>query len=323
MEIVIVALFILGAISLLLGIAYGSNPYIMVALSSLLAAALFLTGCTVQQPRPQVATTPTPIVQAAPQPELWQPVYQPEPPRPVRLRSIEPMASGGKTITFRAGEKYTLYCPETGTLTIKFPAGETIQDFGVGASGEWIVDKKKMGIDLPIGVIVIGRTPFAPSAELHVITDAEVYQFILIPQEGGVRQKQATLFQIVNLDTEARRAERQQRRMEVAEMERREREPEVPRLDAASIRTYQVSGDAVPWRPLSVVGDNQRTVIQLPAGIATQPTLTAIADGKEIRINARTVLLQDGHGPRIVADQPLGEAKLIGEGGSIVIRGGN
>lgn len=286
---------------------------------------LVLSGCTVQQPRPQVATTPTPIVQAAPQPELWQPVYQPElppMPRPQRLRSVEPMAPGGKTITFRSGEKYTLYCPETGTLTIKFPAGETIQDFGVGASGEWMVDKRKMGVDLPIGVIVIGRTPFAPSAELHVITDAEVYQFILVPQDGGVSRKQATLFQIVNLDTEARRAERQQRRMEVAEMERREREPEVPRLDAASLRTYSVSGDNVPWRPLSVVGDNQRTVIQLPSGIATQPTLTAIEDGKEVRINARTVLIPDGNGPRIVADQPLGEAKLIGEGGTIMIKGG-
>lgn len=303
--------------------------------------ALMLTGCAAP-PRHRPITTapvqpPAPVALPTPAPEPvaltpavggWQPVYQPTPPpppKPERLYPIvEPMAAGGKTITFRPGQKYHLYCAETGTLTIKFPAGETILDYGVGASGEWIVDKRMMGIDLPIGAIVIGRVPFARTAEMHVLTDAEVYQFILSPSAGGVSQKQATLIQVVNPETDARRAERQRQRIEVAETERREREPQVPQLNPDHLRVYRVGGDNVPWKPLSVIGDNQRTIIQLPTGGVTQPTLMAVEEGREVRINTRTVLKADGKGPRIVADQPFHEARLIGEGGSVsIISGGN
>ena len=291
-----------------------------------LSIGLALLGCAAPQhrPVPQAVATPTPV--AAPTPIDWQPVYQPTQPSPPQARRsyprVEPMGAGGKTITFRPGQKVHLYCAQTGTLTIKFPAGETIVDYGVGASGEWIVDKRMMGIDLPIGAIVVGRTPSAPTAELHVITDAEVYQFILSPSANGVSQKQATLIQVVNPETEARRAEREQRRMEVAEVEQREREPQVPRLNPDYLRVYRVGGDNVSWKPISVVGDNQQTIIQLPAGGVTQPTLTAIEDGKEVRIYTRTILKSDGKGPRIVADQPFTEARLIGEGGTVSIIGG-
>jgi type IV secretory pathway VirB9-like protein len=292
-----------------------------------LSIGFTLLGCATppqHRPVPQAVATPTPITAPTPIPAPvdWQPAYQPSPPQVRRnYPRVEPMAAGGKTITFRPGQKVHLYCAETGTLTIKFPAGETIVDYGVGASGEWIVDKRNMGIDLPIGAIVVGRTPFARTAEMHVITDAEVYQFILSPSANGISQKQATLIQVVNPETEARRAEREHRRMEVAEVEQREREPQVPRLNPDYLRVYRVGGDNVPWKPVSVVGDNQQTIIQLPAGGVTQPTLTAIEDGKEVRIYTRTVLKADGKGPRIVADQPFTEARLIGEGGTVSIIG--
>jgi len=233
------------------------------------------------------------------------------------------MGPGGKTLPHEPGGKFTLTCTEFGTLTIRFPAGERLLDVANGATGEWAIVPKTMGIDLPIGVISISRTPQAPRTEIQAMTNAEIYQFILVPVVGTVSTKHASTFVVVNPETEIRLAEHRQREIEMAEAERREREPEVPRLDPAQLRVYQFSGDRVPWMPLSVDGDNRRTIIQLPPGVATQPTFTVIEDGKEVRVNTRSVVKADGKGVRIVVNQPFNEARLIGDGGTVSITGGH
>ena len=118
---------------------------------------------------------------------------------------------GSKVIDYQPGTKHTLGCTEFGTVTIKFPIGEKIQRWSSGATGEWPVEFASMGLDLPIGALAIKRTPEAKSTELHVITDAEVYQFILVPKSGGVSKEQSSVYIVTNRETEARQAENHQR----------------------------------------------------------------------------------------------------------------
>ena len=296
-----------------------------------LFAAVILAGCAPQrqkpvaQPAPAVMVTPPASLPVSVFPDAWQPVvdHVPALPRVERpRRPVEVMGPGGKTIVYEPGKKPIITCSEFGFVTIQFPAGEKVLKHGSGASGEWTVEPANMGIDLPIGALAIHRTPWAPVAELHVLTDAAAYQFILTPTTGGVSTKQASLFQVVNPETEARRAERQERREDMLAQQRKEMEISAPQLDAATVRTYEVGGDYVPWAPVNVVGDHQHTVIQLPANSGVgQPTLTVIEYGKEMRVNTRTLPEENGKGPRIIVDQPFTEARLIGDGGTVSIVG--
>ena len=147
-----------------------------------------------------------------------------------------------------------------------------------------------MGLDLPIDVLTIKRTPFAPTTEIHVTTDAEVYQFILVPKSGSVSKEQSSVYIVTNRETEARRAEADQRHAEAQEQERQAYEIRPPRLDAEHLRSYTFAGDQVAWMPVSVEGDQRQTVIKLPASTgADLPTFTIIEDGKEMRVNTRTL----------------------------------
>jgi len=298
-----------------------------------LFTAVILAGCapqrpkSVAQPAPALMATPPASVPVSTSPEGWQPVIEHRPDniqtrveRP--RRPVEVMGPGGKTIVYEPGKKPIITCSEFGFVTIQFPAGEKVLKFGSGASAEWTIERADMGVDLPIGALAIHRTPWAPVAELHVWTDAAAYQFILTPTAGGVSTKQVSLFQIMNPETEARRAERQERREEMLAQQRKEMEITAPQLDAATVRTYEIGGDHVQWAPVNVVGDHQHTVIQLPANSgAGQPTLTVIEYGKEMRVNTRTLPEENGKGPRIIVDQPFTEARLIGDGGSVSIVG--
>lgn len=292
--------------------------------------SMFFLGCTVQKPPPPVAAVQAPMPPPPPpMPELWASV-SPPPPAPQPPQRVikeqphhEVLAAGGRTIYYEPGVKYTLPCAEFGAFTIKFPAGETIKKLNSGNNSEWMVDQAEMGIELPIAVVGIRRAPYASPTELHVITDAAVYQFLLIPTGGRVSKEQSSLITVLNPETEARQARQRELHMAVMEQERRERVIQAPQLDASHIRTYAVGGDHVAWMPISVVGDQQHTVIQLPAATgAEQPVVTVIEGGKEQRVNVRTLPEGNGIGPQLVLDQPVSEAKLVGAGGTVRITGG-
>ncbi len=206
-----------------------------------LVLALLTSGCAPQRQKPIVSvpshapptTAVPPITADTTQPEVvWgttgtlasNPVQK----SPKRRKRVAKMAAGGKVIVFEPGEKYSVYCPSSGTLTIKMPEGERLEAFNTGASGEWMVDSKTMGLDGQIVVVTIRRAPWAPTTELHVITDAEVYPFILIPQQNGVSKRQPSIFTVINPETEARRIQHEEARMEEAERRRREQENRQP-----------------------------------------------------------------------------------------------
>ncbi len=301
---------------------------VVLMFAAVLLMLFVVFGCAPQKPRPvqQPQASPVPEVAApSPAPVAWEPQYQPAPPppRPQRtLRHIETMGPGGKTIVYEPGKKYPLYCSEFGTLTVRFPEGETIQMYNSGNSAEWMIEKKNTGLDLPIGVLGIRRAPYAASSELHVTTDSATYQFLLIPQGSGVAKQQVSLFTVVNPETEARRQENQDMHAMAMEEQRTATEIRAPLLDAATFRTYEIGGDHVAWAPTDVLGDHRQTVIQLPRSTgADLPMLTIIEYGKEMRVNTRTLPEDEKHGPRIVVDQPFSEARLIGSGGTVSIIG--
>jgi len=191
---------------------------------------LLLSGCAPQQrklaPAPVVQTPPSLVqppsaletlpelvaVQSAPQ------IIQKPAPRPKKLCT---MAAGGKCIVYERGKKNPVSVPEFGPLTIMLPEGESYIMHSSGNNGEWPVEVRTMGRELPIVVVTIRRFPYAATAELHVTTDAEVYQFILTSSENGVSKNAPSLIAVTNPETEARLAERQEERRQEAEERRR------------------------------------------------------------------------------------------------------
>ena len=210
----------------------------------ILLIGITLIGCTPQKRKPVMPgpshappATATAQPQAATmQPEVtWavaEPLEKPQEKSARRDRKRTPtMGKGGKTIVYEPGQKYQLFCPEFGAISVILPAGERLQNINSGASGEWKAEPSMMGIAEPIGVIAVSRTPFAPTAELQIITDAAIYQFILIPSQGSVSKGQSSLITVVNPETEARRIEREEARAAAAERERREQAQRVPQAE--------------------------------------------------------------------------------------------
>jgi len=309
-----------------------NKTFLYIALVGLgLSLFLMLTGCTVQPKPPIAAAVSQPVPVAAPLPEGWQavdevhsaPLPQPEQPHRALPRQMPSMGRGGKPVVYALGEKTIVTCSEFGTVTIIFPMGERIKERSAGNPAEWMIEDRDMGRDLPIPFVTIRRAPFASSTEFHVTTDAPaVYQFILVPKAGGVSKGQVSLITMVNPETELRREENEARHLAMLEHERRARVIQAPQLNAATLRTYVIGGDNVPWKPVNVRGDHQSTIIEFPQMIETdQPILRVIEDGKERQVNTRPLSEEGKIGPRIVVDEPFAEARLIGTGGVVSIIG--
>ncbi len=287
-----------------------------------------LTGCAGRRsaalpPVAQVTTSPPVIPLVAPAAVAQDTV----PPDPKLMRARTKSAKAKKfadiitrttvTYAFQPEREYTLVCPEWGVLTVRLLPGETLQRVVAGNTVEWMIDDTETGLDEPVPLLAIRRAPYAPPTEAAFITNANIYRFLLLP--GGPRGKQATR-QITFYDPAAE--ERRRNGQREAEEQRKQKllETRYPTLSFEHIRTYDVGGDAVVWRPVRVEGDHQHTLIELPAATGTeQPTLSVISDGIETRVNYRTIPGRNGAGPVMVVDQAFAEARLIGEGGIVRI----
>jgi len=295
---------------------------------------LFGSGCTVQHP-PVAQTPPVPVV--APQVEAWQAVPAPLPApelsqsvavrepaipssraRTEKMQTLPEQTTGPMaTYVFQPNLIYRLSCSEWGMLMVKLLPGEVFKRAVGGNPVEWMIDDTESGGS---PVIIIRRGPFAPTTEMAFITDVNIYRFVLSP---GGSQKTAAIRQITFYDPEAeiRRAQAQEAHAR-AEEERHQRaqNSRIPSLSYAHMRTYQVQGDRVAWWPVRVVGDQQHTIVELPAGTDTAlPTLSVMQDGVETRINYRTVPGHNGTGPVMVTDQALRDAQLVGTEGIVRI----
>jgi hypothetical protein len=149
------------------------------------------------------------------------------------------MARGGKVIFYEPGKKYSVSCPEFGAVSVVLPEGERVQAINSGNSGEWMVQQTTTGLEEPFPVIAIRRAPWAPSAELQVITDAAIYQFLLHPQQRSVSKEQISLIVVVNPETEARRAERAAARAREQERRRREQTERMPQEEFSLLGRQQ------------------------------------------------------------------------------------
>ena len=167
---------------------------------------------------------------------------------------------------------------------------------------------------------MIKRVPEAPTIRLVVVTDKNIYRLKLQPSGRGENQG-VRFIRFRDPDAELRREE-----VRIAALERRKQravEPRFPRLDAATIRTYQVRGGPVPWQPVRVTGDHRHTFVFLPANTGAElPILSVMRGDVETRVNSRVVPGEDG-APVIIADEAFNEATLLGQGGTITILRGN
>ena len=305
--------------------------------SVIIGASLCLFGgCTVQ--RPPVSQPPavaTPVADVLP--IAWQSVSSQPPSAPTRLpdpavvKAVQRYEQTWKfadivsptviTYVFQPEREYRLVCPEWSVLTVRLLPGEVLKRVVAGNPVEWMIDDTESGRDEATPVLMIRRAPFAPATEAAFITDSNIYRFMLLP--GG----KTTIRQVAFYDPDAELQRLQGQVMHaqaVAERQQRAREARFPSLSSASLRTYHLQGDHVPWWPVRVVGDQQHTILELPAGTATAlPTLSVQQDGIATRINYRTIPARDMTGPVLVADQAFSEGLLTGEEGSIRIIGGN
>ncbi len=292
-----------------------------------------LAGCTVH--RPSVAAPPIPSTVAAPptpppvEPIVTESVVEETPQDPDVVKALQKYEKTKKytdvktpavmKYVFQPERIYTLKCPEWGVLTIRLLPGEVLKRVLAGDSVRWMIDDMEMGLGEMTPVIGIRRSPYADPTQMTVITDANIYEFLLIPggSLGNERTRQITFWDPI--------AEMRRFKGQVAMEEQRKKKREdtrYPTLSFEHIRAYDVGGDNVVWRPIRVVGDHQHTMVELPAATGTeQPTLSVFQDGIETRMNYRMIPGRNGNGPVIVADQAFTEARLIGEGGVVKISG--
>ncbi len=213
-----------------------TRAYLLAVFVGVLVTAILFSGCTPNRRTTHAMSVPshaTPATATAQvtavtkQPEVtWAvaaPIAREVQTKPKREKKLPPtMGAGARVIDYELGKKYEISCSEYEIITLRLPVGEQLEVFGSGASGEWPIEGKETGREEPQGVLWIKRYPKAPRTELHVTTDAETYQFILIPSQGGVSKKHSSLILVRNAETEARREERKQARREEAERLRRE-----------------------------------------------------------------------------------------------------
>ena len=311
------------------GISETTKVLTMLGVFALLLALFLFTGCTVQQPvkppPPPVVTAPVPVQEVAapvaegPAPVPVPPVVEAPPIRQPDRRNI--ITKSAATFAFDPDHEYALACPIGELLTIRLVPGEIYQNYASANSEMWMVDSLMSSVEgEPSTVLVIKRGPEAPAIRLVVVTDKNIYRLKLQPSGRGENQG-VRFVRFRDPEAEIRREERQ-----LAAIERRKQravEPRFPRLDAATIRTYQVRGGPVPWQPVRVTGDHRHTLVFLPANTGAElPILSVMRGDIETRVNSRVVPGEDG-APVIIADEAFNEATLLGQGGTITILRGN
>lgn len=297
-----------------------------------------LTGCTVTKPPvatpptllSSVATAPMPAPISEPETSAEEPAAEEAPQDPDIVKVLRKYEKTQKftdaqtpavmKYVYDPTRIYTLSCPDQGVLTIRLIQGEVIRDIAAGNRREWQIAPTRTGLGEETAIVTVKRTEYAAAMQMTVITDANVYEFLLKPGGplGNGRTRQVWFWDPV---AEQQRFREKEAYLKAREERRQRAEANrLPQLSPEHARSYEVGGDSVVWRPTHVTGDDKRTMVFLPAATgAEHPTLRVLQDGRETSLNARTVPGRDGKGPVIVVDQAFSQAVLKGEGGVVKI----
>jgi len=236
--------------------------------------------------------------------------------------AVDVIGKTAATLIFDPDRQYPLVCPMWRQVIVRLLPGEILRDYGAPNGEEWIIQPSSSSVNgEEVVVFFIKSTPLAPVTDFTVTTDKNIYMMQLLPSGKGVnRNVRLVRFRDPNaelLREEARIAKEERRRQ-------RALEPKIPTLNTVTARTYQVSGPAVVWHPVSVTGDDVHTFIKLPSETGAElPILTVMRDGEYEQPNYRTVRDTDGRVVLVVDGPVRQQAKLTGMDGEVLISGGN
>jgi P-type conjugative transfer protein TrbG len=204
------------------------------------------------------------------------------------------------------GALYQIYAAPGQITDIALEPGERLAGAGPIAAGDtarWIIGDTESGSGANARVHVLVK-PTRPdiSTNLVLATDRRIYLIELRAGEKPYMPAVAWAYPEVPAS----------RRLAV---------PSTPRIPAEAERNYRyaVSGDAPPWRPISVFDDGRRTYVVFPGGIAQgeMPPLFVIGpNGKPEIVNSR--IFRNA----LIVDRIFGAAELrLGTGkGQQVVR---
>lgn len=296
--------------------------------ASILLAALMsataLAGCATAPRPPQITydadVPPLPVVPAAVTDETPRPIHVPPAWTPgtggspastpaARVENanlaarVEPRREGYynaiQIYPWSEGALYQVYAAPGQITTIALEPGESLTGAGPIAAGDttrWIIGDTESGSGANRRVHVLVK-PTRPdiTTNLVVSTDRRVYMIEL--RSGETPYMPAVAWAYPTPPASQRQAV-----------------PAAPVIPAVAARNYRygLTGDAPPWRPISVYDDGRRVYIEFPRGIVQgemPPIFVIGSDGQPEIVNSRV------HNNVLIVDRLFGAAELrLGSG---------
>jgi type IV secretion system protein TrbG len=305
-------------------LAHGRKAVRASILLAALASATALAGCATA-PRPPHITydadvPPLPVVPAAVTDETPRPIHVPPAWTPARGGSpastptarvenanlaarVEPRREGYynaiQIFPWSEGALYQVYASPGQITTIALEPGESLTGAGPIAAGDttrWIIGDTESGSGATRRVHVLVK-PTRPdiTTNLVISTDRRVYMIELRSGEDPYMPAVAWAYP-------------------TPPASQRQTVPAAPVIPAYAARNYRygLTGDAPPWRPVSVYDDGRRVYIEFPRGIVQgeMPPIFVIGpDGQPEIVNSRV------HQNVLIVDRLFGAAELrLGSG---------
>lgn len=293
------------------------------ALPVLLLSATMLAGCATNR-APQFSyddhVPPLPAVQAAATSDTPRPLHTPPPWTVARggtaastpdgrvesanaAARVEPRREGYynaiQIYPWSEGALYQVYAAVGQITTIALEPGESLTGAGPIAAGDttrWIIGDTESGTGATRRVHVLVK-PTRPdiSTNLVITTDRRAYLIELRAGEGTWMPAIAWAYPTPPAN-------------------QRVTAPATPIIPSQAARNhrYGLSGDAAPWRPVSVFDDGRRVYVVFPRGIVQgemPPLFVLGSDGEPEVVNSRI------HQNILIVDRLFGAAELrLGSG---------
>ncbi len=293
------------------------------ALALVLLSATMLAGCATNRP-PQISydsdVPPLPAVPAVVTDQRPQPLHVPPAWTPARggaaastaegrvqnanaAARVEPRREGYynsiQIYPWSEGALYQVYAAPGQITNIALEPGESLTGAGPIAAGDtarWIIGDTESGSGVTRRVHILVKPSRADiTTNLVVTTDRRVYMIEL--RSGETPYMPAVAWAYPQPPAGQRQAV-----------------PATPAIPTGTERNYRyaLTGDAPPWRPVSVYDDGRRVYIEFPRGIVQgeMPPLFVIgSDGESQIVNSRI------HHHILIVDRLFGAAELRLGGG--------
>ncbi|CDN95845.1 MULTISPECIES: P-type conjugative transfer protein TrbG [Hyphomicrobiales] len=294
------------------------------ALALVLLSATMLAGCATNRP-PQISydsdVPPLPAVPAAVTDQRPRPLHVPPAWTPARggaaastaegrvqnanaAARVEPRREGYynsiQIYPWSEGALYQVYAAPGQITNIALEPGESLTGAGPIAAGDtarWIIGDTESGSGVTRRVHILVKPSRADiTTNLVVTTDRRVYMIEL--RSGETPYMPAVAWAYPQPPAGQRQAV-----------------PATPAIPTGTERNYRyaLTGDAPPWRPVSVYDDGRRVYIEFPRGIVQgeMPPLFVIGSNGESQIvNSRI------HQHILIVDRLFGAAELRLGGGN-------